>query len=323
VARGIPVNGPDRRGLRTSVNQVPEPGPFSELPRIAYIEKKEWSRLLIRAMTFNVLTTEIPEEDIENPNDVWSYRADLNVRTILRYRPDVMGFQEFDDGHRTTYREHFGDYDCFDPGTRCGEGSGLAIYWRKAKFRPRDAGTFWLCHDPDVPTADWGLEYPLAATWVTLESVETGAPLLFLDTHYEDGPGGEQMRREGTRILLNQIERIAPGLPSIVVADFNCNPWSASYCLYQDAGFVDTYREAGHGDSAEVSTFHGFRGKEYFAMEWGVELFWRIDWMLLRDGDRHRFQTTSCTIVRDAEPPVYASDHYPVVSEMLLRERGG
>jgi endonuclease/exonuclease/phosphatase family metal-dependent hydrolase len=244
------------------------------------------------------------------------------VRTILRYEPDIIGFQEFDNGHRTTYREHFGAYASFDAPTP-GEASGLAIYWRQEKFRLIDAGKFWLCHDPHVPTADWGLEEPFGVVWVKLHCTETGAPLLFLNTHYDFVWRSGNMHRDGTGIILDQIQKIAPGVPTILVADFNCNPWSPSYCLYRDVGFVDAYRAAGHGDSAEVSTFHGFRGKEYFAMEWGVELFWRIDWMLLRDGDRHRFQTTSCTIVRDAEPPVYASDHYPVVSEMLLRERGG
>jgi hypothetical protein len=28
----------------------------------------------------------------------------------------------------------------------------------------------------------------------------------------------------------------------------------------------------------------------------------------------------SCTIVRDAEPPVYVSDHYPRVTELLIGE---
>ena len=29
-------------------------------------------------------------------------------------------------------------------------------------------------------------------------------------------------------------------------------------------------------------------------------------------------QTLSCTIVRDAEPPIFGSDHYPLVTELLL-----
>jgi endonuclease/exonuclease/phosphatase family metal-dependent hydrolase len=157
---------------------------------------------------------------------------------------------------------------------------------------------------------------------VTLESVETGAPLLFLDTHYEDGPGGEQMRREGTRILLNQIERIAPGLPSIVVADFNCNPWSPAYRRFLGAGFVDAYRAAGHGDSAESSTFHGFRGREYFRAGVGRELFWRVDWMLLRDGARARWQPTSCTIARDASRRSTPATTIPCCRDAAARQGG-
>jgi endonuclease/exonuclease/phosphatase family metal-dependent hydrolase len=106
-------------------------------------------------------------------------------------------------------------------------------------------------------------------------------------------------------------------LSVIVTGDFNCNPWSQVYRTFVAEGFIDTYRAAGHGDSAASSTFHGFRGEKYFALEWGDQAFWRVDWILTRDGAQ-RLQTTSCTIVRDAEPPVYASDHYPVVTEVLV-----
>ena len=80
---------------------------------------------------------------------------------------------------------------------------------------------------------------------------------------------------------------------------------------------MDTYRAAGHADSVESSTFHGFHGANYFALEWGGEVYWRVDLIMVRSGQLP-IQTTSCTIVRDAEPPVYVSDHYPVVAEVLI-----
>ena len=52
-------------------------------------------------------------------------------------------------------------------------------------------------------------------------------------------------------------------------------------------------------------------------LEWGEEVFWRVDWILTRDGTRH-LHTSSSTIVRDAAPPLYPSDHYPVVSELVV-----
>lgn len=80
---------------------------------------------------------------------------------------------------------------------------------------------------------------------------------------------------------------------------------------------MDAYRAAGHADSAAASTFHGLHGDAYFALEWGDEAFWRIDWILTHAGATG-LQATSCTIVRDAQPPIYPSDHYPVVAEFRL-----
>ncbi len=64
---------------------------------------------------------------------------------------------------------------------------------------------------------------------------------------------------------------------------------------------------------------HGFHGVTYFALAWGGEVYWRVDWIMVRSGQQS-VQTTSCTIVRDAEPPVYVSDHYPVLAEVLIGE---
>ena len=94
-------------------------------------------------------------------------------------------------------------------------------------------------------------------------------------------------------------------LPAIVEAD-------------DDGMYVLKFRGAGHGDSTGTSTFHGFHGADYFALEWGDQLFWRVDWILTRESATRRIQATTCTIVRDAKPPIYPSDHWPVVTEMLL-----
>ena len=100
-------------------------------------------------------------------------------------------------------------------------------------------------------------------------------------------------------------------------ATSTATPWHPPYRIFLEHDFVDTYRAAGHPDSAAASTFHGLRGDAYFALEWGGEVFWRVDWVLTHAGARG-IQTTSCTIVRDAEPPLYPSDHYPVVAELRL-----
>ncbi|MBI5285483.1 MAG: endonuclease/exonuclease/phosphatase family protein [Chloroflexi bacterium] len=127
----------------------------------------------------------------------------------------------------------------------------------------------------------------------------------------------EQARVSGSRLILSRLRDLqADGSVAIVTADFNARPRSPTHRLYTDAGFTDAYLAAGHADHPERSfTYHGWRGRE-FRRE-GAEPV-RIDWILVRDGARWRARVTSCEIVRDAAPPVYPSDHYPVVADLLI-----
>ncbi len=271
---------------------------------------------IIRVMSFNVFQTMLADDAIEHFSDVWAHRATFNVHTILRYRPDVIGFQELDQGHVTTYRDHLSDYShCLDDDHA--PEIGNAIFWRTARFRRHDAGVFWLSRTPTVASSDWGVPYPLSVAWVRLEDMHTGSSVLYANTQFEDGPDGEESRRESSQLMVRHLPVLAGDDPIIAMGDFNCNPWSAAYQTLLSQQFTDMYRAAGHGDSVDSSTFHGFHGAKYFALAWGDQIFWRVDWLLSRDGVR-RIQTTSYTIARDAEPPVFASDHYPVVAEFTL-----
>jgi endonuclease/exonuclease/phosphatase family metal-dependent hydrolase len=271
----------------------------------------------IRVMSFNVFLTNLDE--VEHFSDVWANRADFNIKTIKRYQPDVIAFQELDHGHLATYEKHLTKYSHCLADSHA-QNLSNAIYWNAQRFQRHKAGTFWLSRTPDEPSNDWGVPYPLGVTWVLLEDSETGSHILFANTQFEDGSWGEESRRESSKLMVRRLPQIAPSCPIIVTGDFNCNPWTVAYQTFVNHGFSDTYRAAGHGDSVESSTFHGFHGARYFALEWGGEVFWRVDWILSRDGDQ-RVQTTSCTIVRDAEPPVFASDHYPVVTEFVLLDQ--
>jgi endonuclease/exonuclease/phosphatase family metal-dependent hydrolase len=267
----------------------------------------------IRVMSFNIFNT-LPESDIELFSDVWENRSAFNVKTIQRYDPDLIGFQEFEPIHRATYNETLTNYEQYVSNER---GEGTAIFWKSDRFEAVDAGHIWLPKS-DLPglteTEDNML---MNTTWAKLRSKQSGADLLFLNTHLNDE--SETARQEGTKRNLRRLFELDPqrALPVVMSGDFNCNPWSPVYRHLLSEGFVDAYRAAGHGDSAESSTFHGFQGRDYFSLEWGDQAFWRVDWVMVRAG-QSPLQTTSCTIVRDAEPPVFASDHYPVVAEFML-----
>ena len=57
---------------------------------------------MIRVMSFNVRGS---FRDATKKN-AWRNRADLNVATIERYAPNVIGLQESQRGNLATYRRH-------------------------------------------------------------------------------------------------------------------------------------------------------------------------------------------------------------------------
>ncbi len=249
----------------------------------------------------------------------WAQRAPLTVGLIQQCAPDIIGFQEVNQGNLTTFAEQLPAYQHV-VGNAYGDNPPAeytSIFWKAARFTAIDSGEFWLSQTPTLPSCDWNVPYPMGATWVRLQDRTDGQHVLIVNTHFEDGSDGELSRVEGSKLIVAQIAHLAPDFPSIITGDFNCNPVSAAYNHFMTAGFVDTYHAAGHSDGTD-STFHGFVGEQYNPIEWGgVGPFWRIDWILARSGTQPS-QIRSCRIIRDAQPPIYPSDHYPVLAEIEL-----
>jgi len=262
-----------------------------------------------RVMSLNI------NGDCNDGDNAWEKRAPLTFSVISRYKPDLIGFQECARGNLATFPEHLSDYQIVE-GNCYGDAppqEHTSILFLRSRYELLDRGEFWFSQTPDVESADWGVEYPMGATWVRLKCRQTDQQLFHLNTHYEDGLWGEQSRFNASQLILHRIAQLASDQPAVITGDFNCNPWSVPYQIFHDHGCMDTYREAGNADSVESSTLHLYKGKDYFALEFGDEMFWRVDWIL-----GLRIRTISSVIVRDAVPPLYPSDHYPIISEVQV-----
>jgi endonuclease/exonuclease/phosphatase family metal-dependent hydrolase len=264
-------------------------------------------------MSFNI------NGDYSRRANSWKKRAPLNLGVITRYTPDIIGLQEAAKKNLDTFREHLSDYslvvgNCYGDSPPQDHSS---ILYKTSRYELLDTGEFWFSETPDIESADWGVEYPMGTTWVKLKCLTTDNQLFLLNTHFEDGPGGEESRVKAGKLIIRRVAKLTFTQPMVVTGDFNCNPWSLPYRNFLNSGYIDTYRAAGHADSVESSTLHDYQGKEYFAPDFGDEIFWRADWILTLDSAQ-KVQTTASTIVRDASPPTYPSDHYPVISEIKL-----
>jgi endonuclease/exonuclease/phosphatase family metal-dependent hydrolase len=266
----------------------------------------------LRVMTFNVRGFYHPDDGVNQ----WQHREALNVATVQSTAPHLIGMQEVQTGNLKAYHRGLPEYHwlAWPEYGNAPPYEWPALYWDPGAITPIDNGGFWLSETPDRFSGSWDTDCIRAATWIKFQHAATGASVVHLNTHLDHI--SEQARIEGSRLILARLGELqSDGSAAIVTADFNARPESATHRLYTSAGFSDAYLAAGHADHSERSfTFHGWRG-EAFRRE-GPPV--RIDWILVRDGARWRAAVRSCEIVRDAEPPVYPSDHYPVVADLEL-----
>jgi endonuclease/exonuclease/phosphatase family metal-dependent hydrolase len=266
---------------------------------------------MVRVMTFNIQG----ENWCTEGEYSWGNRANLVVETVLRASPDVVGFQEIDTQSYASLREMLVGYKHMPgewvAGTRTP--GWCTIFWRTAVFEPLNSGTFWLSDTPDEPSLSWDVEYPLIVQWVRLRHRENGRSLLHFNTHLEDGAGGERQRQLSSQLMVQRVETMQKeGEVVVLTGDFNCDAESWAYGHFLANGFVDSYLALGH---EEATTFHGFEGEGYDGRRWGGDTpHWRVDWILVRGA----LKLMDAAIIRDARPPLYPSDHYPVMAALEL-----
>lgn len=268
----------------------------------------------LRVMTFNVRGCYFPDGA-----NAWEHRADLNVATIERAAPDLLGFQETHTGNLKAYNARLPRYwwTAWPEYNNQPPHQWPSIFWDPARLRPRDSGGFWLSETPERFSGSWETDCIRSATWILFEC--DGGRLLHLNTHLDHI--SEQARVEGARLIVARLDLLQreTGAAAIVTGDFNAPVGSPAYRVFADAGFTDAYVVAGNDDDPDVAfTYHGWEGAAFRGSDDSPR---RIDWVLTRDGERAVLSTVACEILRDATPPVYPSDHYPVVADLEVVPR--
>jgi endonuclease/exonuclease/phosphatase family metal-dependent hydrolase len=273
----------------------------------------------LRVISFNVRGS---FHDAARKN-AWRNRAALNVATIKRYAPDVIGLQESQRGNLATYRRHLPRYARIR-GPKYGNAfpyDSNVILYDPEKLRALDTGGFWLSETPEKHSRSWGTRVARSATWALFALTNTNLSVLHLNTHLDHVSA--PARREGSHLIVEKIAEISdlPGeTPAVILTgDFNARPDSATHKNLTESGFMDTFLAAGNEEDQSANTFHAFQGTSYRDKH-PARGPRRIDWILLKD-PRGRLETESHSIIRDAEEDagLYPSDHYPIVADFRLQ----
>lgn len=272
----------------------------------------------IRVMSFNVRGS---FRDARKKN-AWRNRAKLNVATIERYAPDVIGLQESQRGNLAAYRRHLPRYARIR-GPKYGNAfphDFNAILYDPQRLRPLDTGGFWLSETPERHSRSWGTRVARSATWALFGLSDTNLSILHLNTHLDHVSA--PARREGSKLIVEKLGEISGRMdrdpPVILTGDFNARPGNTAYRNLIDAGFVDTFLATGNEDGEASNTFHAFEGTRYCDKHPGRGPR-RIDWILLKD-PQERLRVKSHSIISDADEDsgLYPSDHYPIIAEFSL-----
>jgi len=275
--------------LFISLIQIPMPG---------------MSQNSIKVMSFNIRMSH-GDDGINS----WENRESLVLSTLRKNSPDIIGFQELTSEQHLFLSEKLKKYQCYAVGRKDGklEDEITAIYYKK-EFEVLMDSTIWLSEHPaEIGSKSWDAALYRTVSWVILKSKSTKKSVMIVNTHFDHI--GKIAREKSAKMIVNLVKDNNPGIPAVVMGDFNTlstdapyqiltGPWINTYQL-KDARLITTKPHEG-GEF----TFNGYKdapGKI-------------IDFIFVSDGIRvksHRYMN-----VKKGE--VFISDHYPVEIELEI-----
>lgn len=262
--------------------------------------------------TIKVMTMNVRHDNPQDSINSWPNRMPLFFRVISEEKPDILGMQEVLWNQYEVMDSVLNEYSSVtvgrDDGARGGEMNPL--FFRKEKFDLVRTRTFWLSDTPELAgSKGWGASLPRIVTWIEVVEKNNHAHFYFFNTHFAHD--SDSARVMSSRILLNEVEKIADGFSFIITGDFNMLPYSTGYSiltgpderfpLLKDSYFVSERKPAGPS-----FTYNGFLDKPGSG---------RVDYIFVKTGLRVLNHTT----LNEKDEDVFISDHWPVTAKILIK----
>jgi endonuclease/exonuclease/phosphatase family metal-dependent hydrolase len=188
------------------------------------------------------------------------------------------------------------------------------------------AGPGW----DDIPTADRsGMTFRRSPLMVTIKPNETYELTIFIVHHKSGGLRTMYWREAESLKIVEYIKAIQAQDPDrniIVMGDFNSAPWDKSMRTYYEAGMIDTlsHRVIPHWKNPDPVEPALYKTHESDRV---------LDYILLNSATARELVIGSAQVYgtltppdsydyrKDPHPKGYASDHYPVMIELLPKDR--
>lgn len=261
---------------------------------------------------FRVMSFNIRWDDVEDKVNSWGQRKESVASTIRFHKADLVGLQEPFRGQMQELGELLPDYEWFGVGWEDGKDLGPVdpIMFRKSRFELLDCSSFYLSDTPNEPSKGWDAKFPRGVTWVKLRDKKSKRIFYFFNTHFDYH--GRKARDESAILLQKKIKEIAGNTPFLVTGDFNLFPELEGEVTYKlltegkEAKLYDAQSTAQFPHHGPTGTWSGFKE----AGQPGI----KPDYIFV--GPETRVITHG--VLSDCFDGKFASDHLPVVSDMIL-----
>jgi endonuclease/exonuclease/phosphatase family metal-dependent hydrolase len=257
----------------------------------------------IKVMTYNIRCGFC--EDSSNVNN-WSKRKYLVAYLIKNHNPDLIGLQEAEMFQVNELIEMLDEYDWYGVSREDGKegGESTAILYKTKKFLPEQKQTLWLSETPGLGSKGWDAMFKRTVTIIKLKDLMSLKEFYYLNTHLDHV--GENARTESSKLLLNEIGKLSTDYPVILTGDFNCTSTAEGYKIITSKLSDSKYSSKTESIGGNI-TFNGF-GND-------IKPDNKIDFIFVND----KVEVLNHIIDTTTFNGLYPSDHYPIITEILLK----
>ena len=272
---------------------------------IAYGQQRSGERAL-RVMSFNIRYDE-PRDGV----NAWPNRKTKVADVIRFHKADIVGVQEALLSQLRDLEKLLPDFAWCGVGRTDGKEAGeySAILYNKSRFRLLETNTFWLSETPDRPgSMGWDAAYPRVVTWAKFKDRVSKKTFIHFNTHFDHR--GEKAQKESAALILKKVGEIAGRFPFVLAGDLNVTEDSEAYKTLKNGNsttrLADAKYASTHGHFGGDSTFNEFKE---------LQPGRKIDYIFVREG----MLVTEHGVLSDRWNGLWASDHIPVIAEIVIR----
>lgn len=258
---------------------------------------------ITRVMTFNIRYGTAKDGD-----NHWDKRKNMVFKVIKDYAPDFIGLQESLNFQINEILKSNPQYKSAGIGRDGGEkGEFSNILFNHLKYDLIESETFWLSDTPEKMSTSWGNKLHRICTWALLKNKINGKSLYVFNTHFDHR--SVPSRVQSSRLIITKIkERKHKNYPFILTGDFNAIPSSLEMNYFSSNNILDSDRFVDHKDTNR-GTATGFKFGNFKR---------KIDYIFIAT---KQWQVLKSEIIRYSENERYPSDHFPVYTELKLKEK--